>query len=762
MQDLKLITRFVCLVIAITAGCSIPVCAAATQEADQASAARKRFGRFITVTSPIDDRMVSEVTNLALRLQSQAEREDREAVMLLEITPGMSRFGQVRDLAKFLTSADVSRVHTVAWIPKTVDGTNAMLALACHDIVMAPDAELGDFGRGQDLADDEQNFILSVVDRRRNGRVSRGVARAMMTPAASLMRVTVEDGAGQSEQRFLTESELRILQGQNVVISNSERIKEAGSPGLFNASDAQQAGFLVTGVKNSRRDVIALYGLPMEAMRDQVTSDAPVKAQVIEVHDMIEPILGEFVMREMRKAISKGANLLIFDIDSPGGFLHVSEELALAISDLDPGKVTTVAWIRRDAISGAAVTALGCDHIVMHPEAKIGDAGVIQETAAGGAFERAEEKIVSPFLQFMADLARRKNRPVALLQAMVDKDLEVFAATNKQTGKVSYLSQFEIDAANGEWVQGNVVEESRRGILLTLNGQRASELGIADAPCEDLDELRLRFGVSADDPLVAAKRTWVDTLVWFLNTQFGAFLLVFLAVICIYVELHVPSGFFGIMAALLFSLYFWSRFLGGTAGTLELVLFVLGIGLLALEMFVVPGFGVFGVSGLLMMLGSLVMASHTFAGMTAGESFDASLRSLGSLAGALATVVAVAVILNKFLPSIPFLNRLILTPPGYAAAGSGAPILKASLAASSIGEKAAVSVGQIGKAASVLRPAGKGMFGDDFIDVVSDGGYIDHDVPIEVIRIAGNRVIVRPAGTNDGGGVASGDADSVS
>ena len=754
-------TRIYILVILSAVLCTGLANLAHAQDGENAAGVKKRFGRFITVTSPIDDRMVSEVTNLALRLQSQAERENREAVLLLEIEPGMSRFGQVRDLAKLLTSADVSQVQTVAWIPKSVDGTNAILALACHDIVMAADAKLGDFGRGEALAADEQNFILSIVDRRRNSRLSRGVARAMMSPASSLLRVTVDDGAGRTENRFLTEDELRILQDQNVVISNSERIKEPGSPGFFNASDAQQAGFLVTAVKTSRREVIALYDLPMEAMRDQTTKDSPVKAQVIEVHDMIEPILGEFVLREMRKATASGANLLIFDIDSPGGFLHTSEELALAISDLDPKKVTTVAWIRNDAISGAAVTALGCDHIVMHPEAKLGDAGVIQETAKGGAFERAEEKIVSPFLQFMADLAKRKNRPVALLQAMVDKDLEVFVVTNRESGQVTYMSQFEIDAANDEWVKGNLVPESREGMLLTLNGQRANELGLGDAPCEDMDELRLRFGISDGDPLVVAKRTWVDTFVWFLNTQFGAFLLIFLAVICIYIELHVPSGFFGITAAVLFSLYFWSRFLGGTAGTLELILFLLGIGLLAMEIFVIPGFGVFGVSGILLMLASLVMASHTFSGMTAGESFDASLRSLGSLAGALATVVVVAILLNQFLPSIPFLNKLILTPPGYAAAGSGAPILKASLAASAGPLNLVVSPGELGTAASVLRPSGKGMFGDRFVDVVSDGGYIDHGTQIEVIRVAGNRIIVRPAegsgavGENSANGSAS-------
>ena len=93
---------------------------------------KKRFGRFLTVTSPIDDSVVSQVTNLALKLQSQAERENRDAYLLLEIEPGSSRIGQVSDLVRMLTSAEVSKVRTIAWLPRSIDGTHAILALACH------------------------------------------------------------------------------------------------------------------------------------------------------------------------------------------------------------------------------------------------------------------------------------------------------------------------------------------------------------------------------------------------------------------------------------------------------------------------------------------------------------------------------------------------------------------------------------------------------------------------------------------------------
>ena len=234
--------------------------------------------------------------------------------------------------------------------------------------------------------------------------------------------------------------------------------------------------------------------------------------------------------------------------------------------------------------------------------------------------------------------------------------------------------------------------------------------------------------------------TWVDTLVFMLNSTVGAFALITLAITCIYLEAHLPGGFFGILAAALFAMFFWSRYLGGTAGTLELVMFVLGIGLLLLEVFVIPGFGVFGISGILLMVGSLVMASNTFAGMTTGEQFHETMGSLGTVTGALVTVIVVASVLNHFLPSMPVFKHLMLSPPGQISEDGLIDPVKAAVASGT----EAVGVGDRGTAASILRPAGKATFSDNYVDVVSEGSYIEHGTAIEVVRVAGNRVVVRP------------------
>lgn len=737
-QTMKLLLRLI--LIAVVSAAPSSDLSAQEEQGESKDAAAGPFGRFVTIRTPISDQTVSLINNTAVELQAQAARESRQAILVLEIESGSSRFGQVRDIASFLTSAELSNVRTIAWIPKTVEGNHAVLALACHEIIMHPDASLGDISRGESLEESDASFILALADRRRNNRLSRGIINAMINPTVALRRITMTDETGTKSQKFVTVEELRLLQQQNLEISDVETIKEAGSPGVFFAADAMKSGFLVGRTVKTRPELTEALGLPREAMRQQAEGK-PVKTRLIEVHGVIGHTMQDFVLREIRTAVADNVNLLILEIDSPGGSKDIAEEISMTLADLDPSKITTVAWIPRGAWSGGALIAFGCDQIMMHADAQIGDIGVIMQTQPGGAFERAPEKIVSPFLEFVASIAKRKNRAPGLLQAMVDKDLEIFEVTNKKDGRVTWMSEHEIQAQPDEWIKGPMVPESRKGVLLTLRGERAHQLRLAEAPCADFSELRRRLGIPEELALQPVQRTWVDGVVAFLNSGFGGFLLLSAAIICLYVEAHMPTGAFAVPALICFTLFFWSRFLGGTAGLLELILFALGMGLLALEIFVIPGFGVFGITGILLLILSLIMASHTFAGMNATESFEESMGSLGSLTGAMVTVIVTAVILNRFLPSIPWVNRLILTPPGYAAAGDG-PLLNPALTGAG-SDSGPVDLGCVGSAASALRPSGKGMFGDKYIDVVSDGAYIDHGTPIEVIRIAGNRVIVR-------------------
>ena len=710
--------------------------------------ARKPFGQFVTIGGQVDDQLVSQITNLTRELQTRAVREKRQAILVLEILAGSSRQGQIHDLAKVLISPELGSVRTVAWIPKSLDGNHVILALACHDIFMHPTAALGDIGRGTALSNVEQNFVLDIVDRGRNLRMSRAIAKAMMDPAGAVMRVSLEDREGKTRQQFLTATELRELQNQEVVISQTDTVKDPGQPGLFTGSEAASSGFLVAATPANRNEVVATLNLPLEAMREAGSSDAKVIVRVIAINNVIDKLLADFVQRETQHAIASGANLIIYDIDSPSGDKDFSQHLASLIAELDPAKVTTVAWVRKEATQAGALVAISCDRIFLADDATIGNIDLKAMRLNRGhqlapAGEMAPEDL-QKLLTLTDSIARRKNRSASLIRAMADPSLPVFEVTHKESGRVAWMNEPELAAQPDEWVKGPAIPEASGGSLLVLTAKRAEELGLTEAPCHDLEQLRTRLGIGATEDLRPVSKTWVDNLVTVLNSGLAGFLLITIGIICIYLELHMTSGLFGIGAVTSFSLFFWSRFLGGSAGGLELILFIMGMVLLGLEVFVIPGFGVFGVSGILMTVVSLVMASNTFSGMSATESFEQSMGSLGSLAAALMVVIAVAAALNRFLPSIPFINRLILTPPGYATNDGEGLQLKPSLLsrAAVIGP---ISMGMIGTTASSLRPTGKAMFGDKYVDVVSDGAYIDPGTKIEVIRLAGNRIIVRSA-----------------
>lgn len=179
--------------------------------------------------------------------------------------------------------------------------------------------------------------------------------------------------------------------------------------------------------------------------------------------------------------------------------------------------------------------------------------------------------------------------------------------------------------------------------------------------------------------------------------------------------------------------------MGGTAGWLEVLLFVIGLGCLGLEIFVIPGFGVFGVSGVLLILGSLIMAGHSWT-FDAGTNLEGLLWQTAQVLLSLALVGAFAIAMARFLPSMPGFDAMVLGPPSEA---DEEPHLRLDTFAAG-GEAAGdVSVGERGVALTILRPAGKARFDSHVFDVVSEGPFISADTKVEVTSIHGRRIVVR-------------------
>ncbi len=695
------------------------------------------IARIVTVSSPIGDETLGAIRRTLLELEQTAVRENRKAYLMLELKPGVSSFHTCYALADFLTSKPWDHVTTVAWVPETVTGVNVLVALACRDIILGPNASLGDMGNGAALPADQQVIVKTIVERRRNPRVSMPLAMAMTNPQTELMQLMVETPGGAKESRLATTEDARELQDAGTVILDRTMISDAGTPTLISAQDARNRGILAVRTAASRQELIQGYQLDAANLRELEKAEAIEKVAYIKLHDVIDEVFASFAQRQIERAVQSGAKLIIFEIDSPGGLLSVCQDLSQQIAHLSERDIRTVAYIPDKAISGGAILSVACDQIYMRPGARIGDA--IPINLMGNMILRAEEKILSVELELMRDLALQKNRPAAILEGFCDKDLEVFQVTNKNTGKKWFLSESELHQEANEWTAGPMVPESRKGIAIMVNGQRAHELLIAEPPVQDLAELKERLGLPADMQLNAIGRNWTDTLIFTLNQQWVTGMLFFLAIVFIYIELATMTGFFAILSAVAFAIFFWSKVMGGTATGLEIALFVVGLGCLAMEFFVIPGFGVFGISGFLLVLGALIMASQTFSGM--GMEYDLSRagRTFATLGVALFGVLIASMVLSQYLHRLPFLRDLVLTGPGGDHDPSE-PRLRPDLV-----DPEMALLGSSGEAATILRPAGKARINGQLLDVVTEGGFVEAGAPVIVVQVQKNRIVVRQA-----------------
>jgi membrane-bound ClpP family serine protease len=320
---------------------------------------------------------------------------------------------------------------------------------------------------------------------------------------------------------------------------------------------------------------------------------------------------------------------------------------------------------------------------------------------------------------------------------LIDPDFQVYRYTNKATGLVEYWSELEVreqdDAA--AWDRGIVVADGAG--RLTLTGEKAEEYGVITKTVESFEELKNYYDV--DDPALVDP-TWVDKLLRFLASDSVALFLLLIGGAAVYAELQTPGvGLGGMIAFICFLLFFWAKVFEGTAGALEILLFVAGLTCVVIEVFVLAGIGmgIFALGGGLMIIMSLILASQTFIlPQSSGElrQMTSSLLVVGG--AALGTLAAIAGI-RRWLPHAPVFNRMLLEPP------SPEEIENIDQRESLVNYEHLL--GRPGSAATRLAPSGKALIGDELVDVITAGEFIECDAPVVVVEVLGNRVVVTSA-----------------
>lgn len=344
------------------------------------------------------------------------------------------------------------------------------------------------------------------------------------------------------------------------------------------------------------------------------TADAPVV--IIPIHGTIEPGMGEYLDRAITDAEDAGAVTIILDINTPGGRLDTVLEMRDRILDTE---IPAVAWVNREAFSAGALITIASDQIWMAPAAVFGAATPIDGTTG----ETASEKTISAVRSVFRATAEEQGRDPLIAEAMVDPAVVVDG----------------LDSSTS---------------LLTLSVEQAQANGYADGIAADQETLLSELGLSGD-PLVVAEMTfWERVVSWVTDPVVGS-LLVLLGLGLIIVDGFVEGfGIAAVVGAAALGLFFWGYLLTGLAGWEDLVLIVIGLALIGIEVFVIPGFGLAGISGTIALIAGLVL-TMTMRDIGdegfAAEASDVLGIVVASLSGIILLLVAFLYLLPRVVPS---------------------------------------------------------------------------------------------------------------
>jgi membrane-bound serine protease (ClpP class) len=333
----------------------------------------------------------------------------------------------------------------------------------------------------------------------------------------------------------------------------------------------------------------------------------------------------------------------------------------------------------------------------MAPWATIGAATPVAAGQPGDGAQAVSEKTVSYVRKEFRATAEARKRPALLAEAMVDADVVIRGVSEK-------------------------------GKLLTLTTDEALKHKVAEFQADSLEAALERLGIKGAE-LRRAAPNWAENVVRFLTHPLLSSLLVTIGMLGIIIELRTPG--FGVPGAIgvgSLAAFFWGHWLVQLAGWGELLLALGGVTLLLVEFFLIPGFGFAGILGIVALLGALVMSV-----VGSGATPEYFMLAAGRIIFSLLAALVASFVLLRFMPRTPFGRRLILdTGLGAGQAYGSAP------------EEDLRWLGKRGRASSPLRPAGIADIEGARVDVVSEGELIEPGTPVEVIRVDGNRIVVRP------------------
>ncbi len=472
--------------------------------------------------------------------------------------------------------------------------------------------------------------------------------------------------------------------------------------------------------------LLTLLASPALRARSADSAAANPTVYVIPVTGDVEPAMAAFIGRAVREATAEPDALAILEMDTFGGRVDAAFQIVDTLLQFPKERV--VAYVKNKAISAGALIALACGSLYMREGTTLGDCAPITYSDEGPRM--LGEKFQSPLRAKFRSLAKRNGFPETLAESMISEDMIVYELEFRDTVRyVDSLGYTDLPAS----VKNSIVSRTTvvaRGELLTMDDAEAEMLGFSAATLPSVSDVARAEGLE-EFTVERIEPNWSEALVRYI-TMFSPILML-IGLAGVYIETRTPGvGIPGIVGAVCLGLVFFGQYLVGLANYTELLLVVLGIILLLADVFVIPGFGVAGVAGILLIAAALVLSMQGFV-VPQPEfpwQYDLLMRNLRrigfSLVGATVTVILF------FLYAFPHIGRII----------SGPTLAQTVSSHVDTDRPAPVKVGAHGVVVKPLRPSGFVRFGDVECNVVSDGDFLGVDERVTVTAIEGNRIVV--------------------
>jgi membrane-bound serine protease (ClpP class) len=399
--------------------------------------------------------------------------------------------------------------------------------------------------------------------------------------------------------------------------------------------------------------------------------------------------LAPYVKRIISEAEKNNASIIIFKINTFGGRVDAATQIKDAILN---SKIETVAFIDKRAISAGSLIALSCNKIVMVPGASIGATTVVDQTG-----KKQSEKVQSFMRSEMRATAERTGRRTDIAEGMVDERIMI----------------------------DGLVDSTR---LITLTAKEAIKYGIADTILTDIDAV-LNYTGNSNAVVTELDINYGEKFVRFINNPIITSILMMIIMVGMFMEIKTPGwGVAGTASLIALALFFGSGYILELASIMDIIIFIIGVVFLILEIFVIPGFGIFGILGIVLIITGLFMGLIPDISLV---ETDALSTAVMQLAGSFVLSAVVVYFLAKTLPKTTMWNKLILnkginTASGYAAKKEFKHLIGAN-----------------GFALTDLRPSGTAIFNEKRYDVVSQGEYIEKGCKVEVIKVDGLKIVVK-------------------